>query len=350
MADKPKFAMYWAAACGGCDIALLGINEKILDFAEAFEPVFWPCVMDGKKSDIEGLADGALALTFFNGAIRTEEDEAMARLLRKKSAVFVAFGSCAVEGCMPGLSNLSSADDHLITVYLDNPSTTVTDPAVVPRLSTRVAEGELRLPGLYDTVRSVRQTVDIDYMIPGCPPEAHQLEAVMELFMGTSGLPEKGAVLGAGTRALCEECPRIRSWTGREQRRLRFRRLYEIIPDSTRCLIDQGIVCMGPATRGGCTALCPGANMPCIGCYGAPAGVADQGAAMLSALASITDAGSAGQPEEAMQREVEAAFEPIVDPVGTFYKFSLAHALLNRARPASPVTDEAADRKGKGRA
>ena len=99
MADKPKLALYWASSCGGCEIAVLALHEKILEVAEAFDIVFWPCVLDFKKSDVEALADGEITVTLFNGAIRTDENEEMAHLLRRKSQVMVAFGSCATEGC-----------------------------------------------------------------------------------------------------------------------------------------------------------------------------------------------------------------------------------------------------------
>lgn len=325
-AALPKFAMYWASACGGCEISLLGIHEKLLDFAAAFEPVFWPCLMDGKRRDVEALPDGGIALTFFNGAVRTEEDEEMALLLRKKSALLVAFGSCAVEGCIPGLSNLSTADDHLRAVYLDNPSTE-NEGGVLPRRSTLVKEGELRLPGFSETVRSLRQTVAVDYAVPGCPPEAPRIAQVLALF-SSGGAPPPGTVLGAGEKALCEECPRVR----RGRRFGKLFRPYEVIPDSTNCLIEQGLLCMGPATREGCGALCPRANTACIGCYGPPAGVVDQGAAMLSALASLLDAGAVGTSEKALEREVASALDGLVDPAGAFYKFSLAHALLAGTR------------------
>lgn len=36
---KPKFAMYWAASCGGCEIAALNTHEKILDLDANFEIV-----------------------------------------------------------------------------------------------------------------------------------------------------------------------------------------------------------------------------------------------------------------------------------------------------------------------
>ena len=105
LTGKSKIALYWASSCGGCEIAVLGIHEKVLDVADAFDIVFWPCVLDGKREDVDSLADGELLFTLFNGAIRNDENYEMAQLLRRKSQVLVAFGSCAHEGCMPGLGN-----------------------------------------------------------------------------------------------------------------------------------------------------------------------------------------------------------------------------------------------------
>ena len=55
--DKPRFAFYWAASCGGCEIAVLDIDEKILDVAAGAEILFWPVAMDIKYSDVESMKD-----------------------------------------------------------------------------------------------------------------------------------------------------------------------------------------------------------------------------------------------------------------------------------------------------
>ena len=106
--SKPKFAMYWAASCGGCEIAVLNIHEKILDVDANFEVVFWPVAMDAKYKDVEAMEDGSITLCLFNGGMRNDENEHIARLMRKKSKILVAFGSCACEGCIPGLGNFSN--------------------------------------------------------------------------------------------------------------------------------------------------------------------------------------------------------------------------------------------------
>ena len=105
---KGKLAIYWAASCGGCEISILAIDEKILDVAAAFDIVMCPCIADGKVRDIEKMADKEIDLCLFNGGIRTSEQEYMAQLLRRKSKVLVAFGSCASEGCIPGLGNMNN--------------------------------------------------------------------------------------------------------------------------------------------------------------------------------------------------------------------------------------------------
>jgi len=73
---KPKLAMYWAASCGGCEIALLTINEKISTW-RGLDLVFCPCLCDGKVRDIEKMADGEIAVCLFNGGVRTSEQEYM---------------------------------------------------------------------------------------------------------------------------------------------------------------------------------------------------------------------------------------------------------------------------------
>jgi F420-non-reducing hydrogenase small subunit len=316
---KPKLALYWAASCGGCEIAILDLHEHVLDIDANFEIVFWPCAMDTKYADVEAMEPGSIDLCLFNGAIRSSENEHMAHVLRERSRTLVAFGSCAHEGCIPALANLTTREEIFRYVFHDCPS--VANPeGVEPQTRSRLPEGEVELPELYQTVRCLDQVVDVDYYIPGCPPQARRIWEVIELILSGVPLPPKGSVIGAGDETCCEECPRTR-----EEKRLRgFVRPHQMIPDPTKCLLDQGLLCMGPATRSGCGALCPQAGVPCRGCYGAPPHVQDQGAKMISALASVIDS-----TDEA---EIENIIEQIADPVGTFYRFGLARSMFRRVQ------------------
>jgi len=319
MSPKPKLSMFWASSCGGCEIALVNLHERILEVCEAFDFFFCPCLLDTKKRDVEALPDRGIAITLCNGAIRTAENEEMARLLRAKSEILLAFGSCAHAGCIPALSNLSTRDEHFRTLFGEN----------VPQLRTTVPEGVLELPEFFSTVKTLAQVVEVDYFIPGCPPEPHQIWNVLESMIQGRPLPPRGSVLGGGRSSVCDECTRTKS----EKKIARFHRTFEIVPDAARCLLEQGIVCMGIATRNGCGALCPKVNSPCTGCYGAPEGVADQGAKMLAALGSVLDVGEyKGLSEAGLAERTDAALAGLADPAGTFYKYSLAGSILGGRR------------------
>ncbi len=335
--EKPKLAMYWASACGGCEISVLNIHENILTVDEVFDIVFFPCIADFKVKDLESYPDGYIDVCLFNGAIRNSENEEMAHLLRKKSKILVAFGSCAYEGCIPALSNLTTKDATFDRVYLNNPSIDNPD-GILPQVVTKVAEGELTLPSFYHTVKSLDQTIDVDYYLPGCPPEPHQIWAVLQVVVGAllegNPLPPAGAILGAGTTAVCEECEREKG----EKTIDRFYRPYQLVPDPDQCLLEQGLICMGIATRSGCGALCPTVGIGCRGCYGPPDGVLDQGAKMLSALASVIDVGDETMEDDELEQKIQAVIDTIPDPAGTFYRFSMAHSILRRVKNGKGVS------------
>jgi F420-non-reducing hydrogenase small subunit len=307
--EKLKIAFYWATSCGGCEIAVLDINEKILDVVGAADIVFWPVAIDVKYKNVEAMADNSIDACFFNGAIRTEENEKMAKLLRQKSKILVAFGSCANDGCVKALANLWDKETIFGRTYLETPST-VNLESVTPKTHINVKEGELHLPEFYDTVKTLPQTVDVDYTISGCPPPVKEILEMFTAFI-SGNIPPKGTSF-LPNKSVCDECPREKK--NRELNEIK--RIYEIDDDGKTCFWDQSVICMGPATRGGCGSQCPIVNVPCTGCGGPGPRVIDQGAAAISALASIVS-----NPDVVNQ---------VVDPIGTFYKYSLANSILRR--------------------
>jgi F420-non-reducing hydrogenase small subunit len=184
-------------------------------------------------------------------------------------------------------------------------------------------EGVLHLPLFYDTLKTLGQTVKVDYYLPGCPPEAPRIWEAIEAIV-TGNLPPAGSVIGEHT-TVCDFCKRTRT----EKKIKAFKRTWEVIPDETTCLLEQGLLCCGIATRAGCGALCPQVNSPCIGCYGPNDGVEDYGARLMSALASVIDSDD--------PKEIQAIIEQgLPDPIGQLYRFSLANSPLRRAqRPAA---------------
>jgi F420-non-reducing hydrogenase small subunit len=321
---KPKVAFYWCASCGGCEEAVVDLNEDILKVADAVDIVLWPVALDFKRKDVEALSDGEIAVSFINGAVRLEEQEEMVKLLRQKSQLVVAFGACAHLGGIPGLANFWDRESIFNWQYkevmtVDNPQ------GITPQLKTTVDVGELTLPEFYDTVKTLDQTIPVDYYLPGCPPPPDLiLNAVTAILEGK--LPEKGSVL-APNKALCDTCPRKDSKPDKLSIK-EIKRPWQIVIDPQKCFLDQGLICMGPATRSGCGETCIRANQPCRGCFGPVDGVVDQGAKALSMIASIL-----GIEEEKMtEEEVATLIEGIADPAGTVYRFSLPASLLGRKR------------------
>lgn len=326
MADKKKIVMNWASACGGCDVSLLDIEEKIFTVLDIADILYWPVAMDFKRQDVLALGPGSIDIGLFNGAVRSSEQLEDALMLRERCKVLIAYGACACFGGIPGLANLSDRAGIFEVAYAETPST-VNPQGTRPQTVCHVPEGEVTLPEFFDTVYALDQVVKVDYYLPGCPPtEGRILDAVniIAAYAHCGELPPPGTVI-ASQKALCDECPRISTRTG--TRLDKVNRPHEIIADSGLCFLEQGVLCMGPFTRGGCGGTCISANMPCRGCFGPTGKMLDPGAEALSAFGSIVGPGG----EDALTLPaMKAAVNSIKDPVGTFYRFTLPTAIINR--------------------
>jgi F420-non-reducing hydrogenase small subunit len=314
--EKPKIALYWCSSCGGCEESVLDLAEDILEIAEKIDIVFWPVALDFKYRDIEIIDDGEITAVLINGAIRTDDQEKMARLLRKKSRLVIAHGSCAHLGGAIGLANFYTKREIFDRIYKKIP--TVKNPrGILPDVETKDSEIGIDLPYFHELVKALDQVIDVDYYIPGCPPPPELIKNAIVAIL-QNDLPTKGSIFG-DERALCYTCSRTETKPDSVKIR-KFKRVYEIKWDPERCFLDQGIICLGPATRGGCGERCIKANMPCRGCFGPTGNVKDQGAKFLSALASIIDSNN--------ERELKKVVDSIPDPAGLFYRYSLASSIL----------------------
>jgi F420-non-reducing hydrogenase small subunit len=322
---KPKVVFYWCASCGGCEKAVIDLDEDLLKVFDAVDIALWPLALDFKRKDIEALKDNEIAVSFIDGAVRLGDQEEMVKLLRQRSQLIVAFGSCSHMGGIPGLGNLYTRDTIFQRVYkevlsVENPE------GITPQERTALDIGELTLPEFYNTVKTLDQVIPVDYYLPGCPPPPDLIMSAVNVIL-EGELPEKGAVL-APNKALCDTCPMA------EERRegisiKEIKRPHEIKLSPWKCFLEQGIICLGPATRSGCGERCIRANMPCRGCMGPVKGTIDQGTKAFSMIASILGL----EEEEGMtEEEVKKLIDGIVDPVGTFYRFSLPASLLTRRR------------------
>jgi len=315
---KPLVAFYWCASCGGCEESVVDLAEDILKVVDAVEFRLFPVAMDFKYSDVEALPDKGLAVSFINGAIRTEEQKRLAELLRKKSQLVVAYGACAHLGGIPGLANVTNRSEIFETAYKNTPSTS-NPKGIYPQTVTETKYGKLTLPEIFDTVQTLDQTIEVDYYLPGCaPPPDLVMKAIGAILEGN--LPAKGSVL-TSDKALCETCERNKSKPDKLAIK-DIKRISHVIADPEKCFLAEGIICLGPATRGGCGERCINANMPCRGCFGPTREVKDMGARFMSGLASIIDVDD--------EAEVEKIAQSVIDPIGLFYMYSLPSSIINR--------------------
>ena len=316
MLKRPKIALYWCAGCGGCEESVIDLADALLEVADQAQIIFWPVAMDARYRDVEALPDGDIDATLINGAIRLDEHVHTVRLLRRKSKCVIAHGACAQLGGVIGLANLFPSPVLLERAYRQVPSMATPEGPLPGEASA--TEGPA-LPKLLPAVQPLNRVVSVEASIPGCPPTPEIMAAVMEDIIA-GRLPAPGTVY-AEAKALCHQCPRLDSRPSRIAL-TRFKRLHETRWDPRVCFLPQGLICLGPVTRGGCTARCIGANMPCRGCFGPTPRMDDFGAGVVSLVAGLMD--------DAEPPALQAIIDSIPDPTGLFYRYCLAASLLGR--------------------
>ena len=299
MADKVKIGTMWLGGCSGCHLSIADFHESLIDVMDLADFEFSPVLMDTKYDEVP-----ELDVIIVEGGIRNDENRELAEMLNEKAKLVIAYGTCSCYGGIPGLGNLFTVEELEQEAYINSVST-VNPEGIIPNED---------VPALESRVRPLDAVMDVDLMIPGCPPRSDVVaEAVLTLLRNeTIELPVTN---------LCEVCPREKPPEGLAMDFIK--RQFELgKPEDDLCLISQGLICMGPATVSLCGAECPSIGIQCRGCYGPTAKVLDQGAKMISAIAS--DYGV----EEDKTVDPEQVADQLDDIVGTFYTYTLPAALV----------------------
>lgn len=286
MADKVSVATTWLQSCSGCHIALLDTHEELLDILRLIDIRYSPLVDVKEVPEVDvGLIEGSVA---------NKDNEKILKIFREKAKIIVALGTCACFGGIPGLRNLFKPEEVLRRAYVKTEST----------VAGKIPSGA-EIPPLLEYVKPLNRVIKVDYELPGCPPLPAAIKDALVALV-------HGEVPQVKTRNLCEECDRkkekmlVASRDFLTDAVLSPHELEEINPEI--CFLEQGVLCMGPATREGCETRCLKGNMPCRGCMGPTPDALEQGAKIINALSSILPAGGLMFNE---------------DIVGTGYRYSL---------------------------
>jgi len=275
-----RLAEEWFAICGGCEVTILDIGEPLIDVLAKLDIVHMPVLMDHKLYGQTG-EDAEMNIPeadvgIITGGIRTEEHKKIAQEMRKKCKTLIAMGSCACFGGIPALANLYSTDELTDKVYRGS---VTTDHDGIPGTD---------IPALTDRIYAVKEAVPVDLSLPGCPTTPEMVAGALTALL-------EGKPFEMPTKSVCDDCPTIR-----EKKAVSTLKRRLDAPEFTpghpltemRCLMEQGILCLGPATRTGCggsqgTPRCIRAYMPCEGCFGPLSDTANPMVDMMGALSTI---------------------------------------------------------------
>lgn len=207
---KPRVAVHKFSSCDGCQLALLNLGEDLLALAGRVELVHF-----AEAGPLD--PDSAVDIAFVEGSVSAPEDIERIRHIRAHSRVLVAIGACATSGGIQGLRNGADGMAWVAQAY--------SHPEAIASLARSTP---------------IASHVDVDFEVWGCPVSGPQMLAVANaLLLGVA--PRDNA------DKVCTECKRR---------------------DLACVMVSQGVACMGPVTRAGCGALCPGLGRDCYGCYG----------------------------------------------------------------------------------
>lgn len=207
---KPTVGFYDLTGCQGCQLSVLFNEDDLLDIVGAVDIKAFRFVTDNKW-------DGPLDIAIVEGGVVSKDDEETIKNLRERSTILVALGTCANEGCIQSMRNFRDDADleYLMFPKMTEGQEDVGDP------------------------KPIQKVVPVDLTLPGCPPHREEVKKFFKDVL-------KGKIWRNYKEPVCVEC-----------------RL-----NNNACLLDEGEICVGPLTAGGCQAICTTQGLRCYGCRG----------------------------------------------------------------------------------
>jgi NAD-reducing hydrogenase small subunit len=161
---KVRLATIWFGGCSGCHMSFLDLDEFLIDLAEKVELVYSPVV------DVKEYPEN-VDVCLIEGAICNEDNLELLHKVRRRTKVLVSFGDCAVTANVPAIRNqlgLGNAESVLQVAYIDN-----------AQHNPCLPKEEGIVPLLLKKVLPVHEVVHVEHFLPGCPPPADRIKALV---------------------------------------------------------------------------------------------------------------------------------------------------------------------------
>ncbi len=207
---KPTVAVHKFSSCDGCQLALLNLGEQLLVLAQLVDIIHFA---EAGPIDTDTIVDIAIV----EGSISTSQDSDRLKTIRDNSSYLISIGACATSGGLQALRNMADTNEWIADIYAN--------PSVIDSL---------------DNSTPINDHVKVDLELWGCPINQQQIiMAIRSLLFGVIPVDEHDKV--------CMECKR---------------------QQNVCVMVTKNEPCMGPVTRTGCGAICPGVGRDCYACYG----------------------------------------------------------------------------------
>lgn len=154
--DRVRLATVWLAGCSGCHMSFLDLDEWLFELATLADLVYSPL------ADVKEFPDG-VDVALVEGAVANEENERVAKQVRRRSKVVVSFGDCAVTGNVTAMRNPLGRGLEVVRTVYANP----------------LPDDREAVPALLDQVLPLHAVIPVDHFLPGCPPSADRIRAFL---------------------------------------------------------------------------------------------------------------------------------------------------------------------------
>jgi sulfhydrogenase subunit delta len=206
--QKIRLGIFDFTDCEGCQVKLVSLRERLPALLARVDIVNWRLGQD------KGLMD-SFDVVLIEGSPVTKAEVDLLKVLRKRSACLIGFGTCATMGGIPAIMDKKERAKWYRIIY---------GPGYKPR-------GIDALP--------LTSYVQMDFLVHGCPVDENEIVRLMEELLSGKSPSYRGY-------SVCFSCKLA----------------------GKTCRLINGKPCLGPITQGGCGAVCIKGGSPCYACFG----------------------------------------------------------------------------------